>query len=54
MSAPTVPHGQFCTWKRFYFPFIDRLVCAIQSVQTLDASIKYVTYHILYTNVVAN
>ena len=47
--APTVPHGQFCTWKRFFFPVIDRLVYTIQSYQTLDALIKYVAqYHILY------
>ena len=32
----------------FFFPLIDRLVCRIQSNQTLDASIKYVAYyHIL-------
>ena len=43
MFAPTVPHGQFCTWKRFvFFALIDRLVCTIQSNQTLDALIKYV------------
>ena len=42
--APTVPHGQFCTWNRFFL-----LVCTIQSVQNLDALIKYVAqYHILY------
>ena len=43
-------HGQFCTWKRFFFPLIDRLVCTIQSNQTSDALIKYVAqYHILYS-----
>jgi len=48
--VPTVPHGQFCTWKRFVFPLIDRLVWTIQSNQTLDALIKYVAqYHILYS-----
>ena len=26
----------------FFFPLIDRLVCTIQSNQTLDALIKYV------------
>ena len=32
----------------FFFPLIDRLVCTIQSNQTLDALIKYVAYyHIL-------
>ena len=25
MFAPTVPHGQLCTWNIFFFPFIDRL-----------------------------
>ena len=42
MSASNVPHGWFCTWKRFFFPSIDRLVCTIQSNQTSDALIKYV------------
>ena len=40
--APTITHGQFCTWKRFFFSLIDRLVCTIQHNQTLDALIKYV------------
>ena len=39
---PTVPHGQFCKWKLFFFPLIDRLVYTIQSNQNLDALIKYV------------
>ena len=38
----TVPHGQFCTWKRYFFLLIDRLVCTIHSIQTLDVLIKYV------------
>ena len=29
----------------FFFPLIDRLVCTIQSNQTLDALIKYVAYY---------
>jgi len=28
--------------ETFFFPLIDRLVCSIQSNQTLDALIKYV------------
>ena len=36
--------------ETFFFPFIDRLVCTIESNQTLDALIKYVVqYHILYS-----
>ena len=35
--APTIPHGQFCRRKHFFFPLIDRLVCTIQSSQILDA-----------------
>jgi len=35
MFASTVPHGQFCTWKRdFFFPVIDRLMCTLESSQT--------------------
>ena len=34
----------------FLFRLFDRLVCTIQSYQTLDALIKYVAYyHILYS-----
>ena len=34
----------------FFFPLIEKLVCTIQSDQTLDALIKYVAeYHILYS-----
>ena len=47
--SPTVPHGQFCTRKRFFFPLFDKLVCAIQNNQPLDALTKYVSYHILYS-----
>jgi len=37
-------HGNFFV----FFPLIDRLMCTIQSNQTLDALIKYVVeYHIL-------
>ena len=50
ISASNVPHGWICTWKRFFFPLIDRMVCTIQSNQTSDALIKYVAqYHILYS-----
>jgi len=44
----TVPHGQFCTWKRFFFPLIDKLMCTIHSNKTLDTLVEYVAYyHIL-------
>ena len=50
MFVPTVPHGQFCTWKRFFFSLFDELVCTIQNKQNLDALIKHVAYyHILYS-----